>query len=40
MMFMQDGFTLAHIASLMGHTENLALLLANKADINSADNVH
>jgi ankyrin repeat protein len=36
---MQDGDTPAHIASFDGHTETLALLLANKADINSANKV-
>jgi ankyrin repeat protein len=36
---MQDGFTPAHIASAEGHTEILALLLANKADINAARKV-
>jgi hypothetical protein len=36
---MQDGFTLAHVASGCGRTETLALLLANKADINAADKV-
>jgi hypothetical protein len=36
---MQDGFTQAHVASLEGHTETLALLLANKADINAVDEV-
>jgi ankyrin repeat protein len=33
---MQDGATPAYIASAKGHTEILALLLANKADINAA----
>jgi hypothetical protein len=33
---MQDGFTPAYAASFDGHTETLALLLANKADINAA----
>ena len=33
---MQDGFTPAYIASSKGHTEILALLLANKAGINAA----
>jgi ankyrin repeat protein len=33
---MQDGVTPVYIASQNGHTETLALLLANKADINSA----
>ncbi len=36
---MQRGFTPAHEASEKGHTETLALLLANKADINAADEV-
>jgi ankyrin repeat protein len=36
---MQDGSTPAGIASLKGHTETLALLLANKADINVASKV-
>jgi ankyrin repeat protein len=33
---MQEGATPALIASQKGHTETLALLLANKADINAA----
>ena len=33
---MQTGATPAYIASEKGHTEILALLLANKADINAA----
>ena len=33
---MQTGATPVFIASLKGHTEILALLLANKADINAA----
>jgi ankyrin repeat protein len=33
---MQNGSTPAYIASQAGHTETLALLLANKADINAA----
>jgi hypothetical protein len=37
--FMQGGYTLAHLASQNGHTETLALLLANKADINAARKV-
>ena len=37
---MQDGITPAYIASDKGHTETLALLLANKADINAATQVH
>jgi ankyrin repeat protein len=36
---MQSGFTPAHVASVNGHGETLALLLANKADINAADEV-
>ena len=36
---MQDGATPAYIASENGHTETLALLLANKADINAASEV-
>jgi ankyrin repeat protein len=36
---MQDGITPASIASLNGHTETVALLLTNKADINAADKV-
>ncbi len=36
---MQDGATPAIIASFNGHTENVALLLANKADLNAADKV-
>ena len=37
--FTQGGFTPAYIASEKGHTEILALLLANKADINAASEV-
>jgi hypothetical protein len=37
---MQGGLTPAYIASEKGHTEILALLLANKADINAAMKVH
>jgi hypothetical protein len=37
---MQSGFTPAHAASDEGHTETLALLLANKADINAATKVY
>ena len=33
---MQGGFTPAFIASEKGHSEILALLMANKADINAA----
>ena len=36
---MQNGVTPAYIASQNGHTEILALLLANKADINAASEV-
>ena len=36
---MQSGATPAYIASQNGHTEILALLLANKADIKAARNV-
>ena len=36
---MQGGFTPAYIASQNGHTEILALLLANKTDINAASEV-
>jgi ankyrin repeat protein len=36
---MQDGFTPAYAASAKGHTEFLALLLANKANINAAKKV-
>ena len=36
---MQHGTTPAHVASLDGHTETVALLLANKADINAANKV-
>ena len=36
---MQDGITPAYIASQQGHTEILALLLANKADINATNKV-
>jgi ankyrin repeat protein len=37
---MQDGHTPAIVASSKGQTETLALLLANEADVNSADKVH
>ena len=37
---MQDGATPAYAASFDGHTETVALLLANKADINAANKVH
>jgi ankyrin repeat protein len=37
---MQDGWTSACTASENGHTETVALLLANKADINAANKVH
>jgi hypothetical protein len=36
---MQGDFTPAYIASEKGHSETLALLLANKADINAASEV-
>jgi ankyrin repeat protein len=36
---MQNGLTPAHVASLKGHTETVALLLANKADINATGKV-
>ena len=36
---MQGGFTPAYIASQNGHTQTLALLLANQADINVASKV-
>jgi ankyrin repeat protein len=36
---MQDGFTSVYRASKNGHTEALALLLTNKADINVASKV-
>jgi hypothetical protein len=36
---MQDGLTPAYGASISGHTETLAFLLANKADINAASKV-
>jgi ankyrin repeat protein len=36
---MQNGTTAAIEASRNGHTETVALLLANKADVNSADEV-
>jgi hypothetical protein len=36
---MQYGTTSAHVASGEGHIETLALLLANKADINAASKV-
>jgi hypothetical protein len=36
---MQNGTTLAYVASQHGHTETLALLLANKADINTVNEV-
>jgi ankyrin repeat protein len=36
---MQNGITPAYEASHEGHTETVAFLLANKADINAADKV-
>jgi hypothetical protein len=36
---MQDGTTPAYAASFDGHSETLALLLANKADTNAVDKV-
>ncbi len=36
---MQGGFTPAFTASQNGHTETVALLLTNKADINAANKV-
>jgi ankyrin repeat protein len=36
---MQNGVTPAYIASQNGHTEILAFLLENKADINAATKV-
>ncbi len=36
---MQDGTTPVFIASAHGHTETVALLLANKADLNAAHKV-
>ncbi len=36
---MQNGATPAGVACAKGHTETLALLLANKADINAANKV-
>jgi hypothetical protein len=37
---MQSGATPAYVASFQGHSQTLALLLANKADINAAKKVH
>ena len=37
---MQDCYIPVYAASQKGHTETLAILLANKADINAADKVH
>ncbi len=39
LVLMQDGYTPAYIASHRGHTKTVALLLANKADINAEDKV-
>jgi ankyrin repeat protein len=36
---MQSGATPAYIASKKGNTETVAILLANKADINAATKV-
>jgi ankyrin repeat protein len=36
---MQDGSTPAYEASVRGHTETLALLLSNNADVNAANKV-
>jgi ankyrin repeat protein len=36
---MQEGNTLVFAASQNGHTETLALLLSNKADVKSVDKV-
>ena len=36
---MQDGDTLAYVASYNGHIETVALLLTHKADINAANKV-
>jgi hypothetical protein len=36
---MQIGATPVYVASEAGHTETLALLLANNADINAANKV-
>jgi ankyrin repeat protein len=37
---MQHGDTPAYTASKNGHTETVALLLTNKADINAANKAH
>jgi hypothetical protein len=37
---MQDVLTPAHIASEFGYTETMVFLLANKADINTANKEH
>jgi ankyrin repeat protein len=37
--FMQYGITPAYIASQVGHTETVAQLLVDKADINAASEV-
>jgi ankyrin repeat protein len=37
---MQNGNTPVYKASQNGHTETVALLLANEADVNSANKVH
>ncbi len=36
----QNGHTPAYLASQRGHTETLALLLSNTADVNAAAHVH
>jgi ankyrin repeat protein len=36
---MQEDFTPSMFAIAQGHTETLALLLANKADVNAANKV-
>jgi hypothetical protein len=39
MLLYQAGVTCAHWASECGYTDTLALLLANKADVNAATKV-
>jgi flavodoxin len=36
---MQDGITPVYMGSQYGHTETVALLLADKADVNAAKKV-